>query len=274
MNQPFDDIDFNEDVDDEDDADNIVRHFEDNLNAIVNDLPTPLALRHADHQPGSQARWSEIHANRARDSTAPDSTLDSKTNGHPRANAHHVDYANGITSNRNPSDTIRRTNTISNNYNDGGPSSRRGADIASPSTNVPLDMRQSTLDHYARSHLINRKDIGKLAELHSDYHGNSIGFSRINEKDLADAGYKFTHHYGIHEAAICYNDLIFIHTSMVSAWPDPKDPSKGPQVHRIITKSLTAFPQLHSTSGRAIVEFYDKMQVSGTNYILPLTPFD
>lgn len=304
MTRPSDDADLY-DEDDDDDDDEIVRSFQDNLAANINlvdtttttpqpvtNNQTPLAHRHADQQPGSQARWSAIHADRARGPTAPGST----TVGVDNLNRNNItspttdNYGShtGHTSHRTCDTTRRNTTTFPPN-SDGSPTSRwgaptdtlrshqhtpRGAGVASPPTTVPIDMRQSTLDNYARSHLINRKDIGRLAELHGDYHGSSLGFPRINERDLADAGYKFTHHFGIHEAAICYNDLIFIHNSMVSAWPDPRDPSKGPQVHRIITKSLTAFPQLHSTSGRAVVEFYDKMQVSGTNYILPLTPFD
>jgi len=135
-------------------------------------------------------------------------------------------------------------------------------------------MRQSTLDNYARNNKINRKNIGRLAECHNIYHHYKTGLPRIHEGDLTQAGYTFTRLYDIQVAAICYNDLIYLHSSVVAAWPDPCDPTKGPQVHKIITKCLTAFPTLQSTSGRAVVDFYDKMQVSGTNYVLPLTPFD
>ena len=101
--------------------------------------------------------------------------------------------------------------------------------------------------------------------------GNSVG---IGEQALQRAGFTFNSRNDIYDIVPAYDEIITIHSTTVTLWPNPDDTSKGPQVHRIITKCLSAFPTLRSTSGRAWVDFYDKLQSSGTNFILPLTPFD
>ena len=131
------------------------------------------------------------------------------------------------------------------------------------------------MDKYARDNNISRKNIGALARFHNNYHGSDIGHSvGIGEKALQNADFTFRSRNEIYDIVPAYDEIINIHTTIVTIWPNPDDTSKGPQVHRIITKCLSAFPTLRSTSGRAWVDFYDKLQSSGTNFVLPLTPFD
>ena len=101
--------------------------------------------------------------------------------------------------------------------------------------------------------------------------GNPVG---IGEQALQNAGFTFRSRNDIYDIVHAYDKVNTIHTTIVTLWPNPDDTSKGPQVHRIITKCLSAFPTIRSTSGRAWVDFYDKLQSSGTNFLLPLTPFD
>jgi hypothetical protein len=131
------------------------------------------------------------------------------------------------------------------------------------------------MDRYARENNISRKNISELARFHDNYHGNAYGLTHnITEDDLQNAGFTFKTRVDYSDYLPAYNEITTIHKSIITQWPDPNDISRGPQVHRIITKYLSAFPTLHSTSGRAWIDFYDKMQTSGTSYILPLTPFD
>jgi len=131
------------------------------------------------------------------------------------------------------------------------------------------------MDKYARDKKISRKNIAALAGFHDRYHGSAMGSPvGIGEHALQHAGFTFNSRNDIYDIVPAYDEIVTIHSTTVTLWPDPNDTTKGPQVHRIITKCLSAFPTLRSTSGRAWVDFYDKLQSSGTNFILPLTPFD
>jgi hypothetical protein len=131
------------------------------------------------------------------------------------------------------------------------------------------------MDKYARDNKISRKNIGALARFHDKYHGCDMGHSvGIGEQALQNAGFTFRSRNDFYDMVPAYDEVNTIHTTIVTLWPNPDDTSKGPQVHRIITKCLSAFPTLRSTSGRAWVDFYDKLQSSGTNFLLSLTPFD
>jgi hypothetical protein len=122
------------------------------------------------------------------------------------------------------------------------------------------------MDRYARDNNISRKNVGKLARFHNNYHGYASGCDKdITEHDLRNAGFTFKTRVDYDDYLPAYNEIITIHKTIITQWSDPNDISRGPQVHRIITKYLSAFPTLHSTSGRAWIDFYDKMQTSGTN---------
>ena len=161
----------------------------------------------------------------------------------------------------------------------GDASNWRGGHDTTPNNYIqphsPRNQLRQSMDRYARDNNISRKNIGALAQYHDEYHGRVMGHpADIGEQALQNAGFTFKSRRGIYDTAPAYDEIITIHTTIVTQWPTPDDTSKGPQVHRIITKCLSAFPTLRSTSGRAWVDFYDKLQSSGTNFILPLTPFD
>jgi hypothetical protein len=48
----------------------------------------------------------------------------------------------------------------------------------------------------------------------------------------------------------------------------------GPQVDRILQKSLSVFPCLDSTATGDVVTFYDRLQEISMNHLLALMPFD
>jgi len=123
---------------------------------------------------------------------------------------------------------------------------------------------------------ISQKNVGALARFHDKYHGSATGHPvGIDDRALHNAEFHFRSQHDYYDTLPAYDEITTIHTTtIVTLWPNSDDASKGPQVHRIITMCLSAFPTIRSTSGRAWVAFYDKMQSSGTNFLLPLTPFD
>jgi hypothetical protein len=48
----------------------------------------------------------------------------------------------------------------------------------------------------------------------------------------------------------------------------------GPQVNRIITKSLKLLPTLDSTTTDMVVDFYDRLQESASGLVIAILPFD
>jgi hypothetical protein len=48
----------------------------------------------------------------------------------------------------------------------------------------------------------------------------------------------------------------------------------GPQIDRILQKSLAAFPRLESTTMANVITFYDRLQEVSMNHLLALMPYD
>ena len=73
---------------------------------------------------------------------------------------------------------------------------------------------------------------------------------------------------------VCYNDIILAHRKIVELWYNAFSHTSGPQVDRIIQKSLSIFPRLESTKVKDVVDFYDRLQEAGLSYVIALLPFD
>jgi hypothetical protein len=73
---------------------------------------------------------------------------------------------------------------------------------------------------------------------------------------------------------ICYNDIITIHRKVHNKWSNDRYGTDGPQISRIVSKELAAFPRLLSTSAEDVVDFYDRLQEMCASYLLPTTPLD
>jgi hypothetical protein len=78
----------------------------------------------------------------------------------------------------------------------------------------------------------------------------------------------------VEDVMVCYNDIILAHRKIVELWYNAFSHTSGPQVDRIIQKSLSIFPRLESTKVEDVVNFYDRLQEAGLSYVIALLPFD
>jgi hypothetical protein len=60
----------------------------------------------------------------------------------------------------------------------------------------------------------------------------------------------------------------------VQLWHNPIANTFGPQVNRILEKSLKLFPVLESTGTEDVVKFYDHFQETASDHLLALMLFD
>jgi hypothetical protein len=73
---------------------------------------------------------------------------------------------------------------------------------------------------------------------------------------------------------VCYNDIILGHKKITELWYNGLAHTSGPQVDKIIQKSLSVFPRLESTKVDDVVDFYDRLQEVGLCYVIAILPFD
>ncbi len=202
-----------------------------------------------------------------------------------------------------PSDGPRRGSTpIQNPYN---PS------VVPPSRDRP-SLRQTTLpesfgggtrvDIHNRgsnpnSHRIGRNIVGgpKVSPCHSNkaMHACTLGVSRFNIIRLATEEY----HVGMdgidalteadiqacghaqvmataEDAVVCYNDMILAHRKVSELWYNGYAHTSGPQVDKILQKSLSVYSCLESPRGEDVIAFYDRLQEVSLGYVIAIMPFN
>jgi hypothetical protein len=141
-----------------------------------------------------------------------------------------------------------------------------------PTTPQPRNHTSFHRDKYALQQRISRKDILRLAN--SNYHRGPYGLNILDDRALIECGYTTAAHHGLAEVMICYNDIITIHRTVHNKWSNDRYGTDGPQISRIVSKELAAFPRLLSTSAEDVVDFYDRFHEMGVAYLLPTTPLD
>jgi hypothetical protein len=72
----------------------------------------------------------------------------------------------------------------------------------------------------------------------------------------------------------CRNDIIVVHRRILELWHNPVLHTFGPQVNRIITKSLKLLPSLASPTTKNVIDFYDCIQESTTGLVIAIMSFD
>jgi hypothetical protein len=87
------------------------------------------------------------------------------------------------------------------------------------------------------------------------------------------------HHCGYTEiilncVILSYNDIIHIHDYVLENWEHPRGYYKGPQLERILEKSLQSFPCLVMFDVESTVEFYNAFNKTSFLYLPPVMPFD
>jgi hypothetical protein len=106
-----------------------------------------------------------------------------------------------------------------------------------------------------------------------EYHVGMDCVATLTEADIQDCGYgqvKAT----AEDAVVCYNDIILAHRKVCELWFNGYAHTSGPQVDKILQKSLLVFPCLESTRVDDVVAFYDRLQEVSLGYIIAIMPFD
>jgi hypothetical protein len=78
----------------------------------------------------------------------------------------------------------------------------------------------------------------------------------------------------VEDVVVCYNDIILAHRKITELWYNSYAHTSGPQVDKIIQKSLSVFPRLESTKVDDVVNFYDCLQEVVLCYVIAVLPFD
>jgi hypothetical protein len=130
-----------------------------------------------------------------------------------------------------------------------------------------------TRDRDLHTHTLgaSRFDVIKLAC--SEYHVGMDGVPMLTEDILAAQGFAQAL-ANVEDVVVCYNDIILAHRKIMELWYNSYAHTSGPQIDKIIQKSLSVFPHLESTKVVDAVNFYDRLQEVGLSYVIAILPFD
>ena len=134
-----------------------------------------------------------------------------------------------------------------------------------------ISPRHSDRAFHARALGASRFDVIRLAT--EDYHIGMDGCDTLTEEILQDCGYSHIK-ASIEDVVVCYNDIILVHNKVRELWYNAYAHTSGPQVDKILHKSLSVFPKLTSLKVADVVGFYDRLQEVSMGYSLALMPFD
>ena len=124
---------------------------------------------------------------------------------------------------------------------------------------------------YARSLGASRFDVIRLVT--PEYHVDMDGCESLTEDVLRECGYAQIKAC-VEDVVVCYNDIIMGHHKIRDLWYNPSAHTSGPQVDKILRKSISVFPKLTSLRVDDVVGFYDRLQEVSMGYSLALMPFD
>ena len=105
------------------------------------------------------------------------------------------------------------------------------------------------------------------------YHVGMDGCAILAEDVLQDCGYAHIK-ASVEDVVVCYNDIIMVHNKVRELWYNAYAHTLGPQVDKILHKSILVFPKLTSMRVEDVVGFYDHLQEVSMGYSLALLPFD
>ena len=163
-------------------------------------------------------------------------------------------------------------------YRDNRPNPIRRPDLPVDERDTPYDLSSvgplespclGDCKHRARQLGVSRFNILGLA--HTTYHAGTDGFPTLTSGVLSKIRYNKISSSNV---VSCHNDIIAVHRQILELWHNPFSHTFGPQVDRIITKSLKLLPSLDSTTSENVVDFYDRLQESTTGLIIAIMPFD
>ncbi len=73
---------------------------------------------------------------------------------------------------------------------------------------------------------------------------------------------------------MCYSDTMLVHHKIRELWYNHYTHTSGPQVDKILQKSLTVLPKSESLRVEDVVTFYNRLQEISMCYVLALVPFN
>jgi hypothetical protein len=140
----------------------------------------------------------------------------------------------------------------------GGPGAASGTDNIRPVVGGSIiSPRHQNQDLRARALGTSRFDVIRLAC--SDYHMGMDGITTLTDDHLKARGFAQVT-ATVEDVMICYNDIILAHRKIVELWYNAYLHTSGPQVDKIIQKSLLVFPRLELMNVEDVVDFYDRLQ--------------
>jgi hypothetical protein len=76
------------------------------------------------------------------------------------------------------------------------------------------------------------------------------------------------------DVVLCFNNIISLHSKVLSSWTNPHYQQSGLTIDRIVEKAVpTILPKLEGLSAAELVLWYDTLQKISLVYLLPLMPF-
>ena len=211
----------------------------------------------------SRNAWAAAHAQHDLDSI-PSSTTPA---GPPRALIHAaVGSGRGCAPVVSPYRPSLRQKTIPKALHGSHPASRPTVNTTPPPTSVQracirggaiTSPRHSDRAIHPLSLGASRFDVICLVE--KDYHAGMDGCDNLTEEFLQDCGYAHIKAL-IQDVVVCFNDIILVHNKVRELWYNAYAHTSGPQVDKILHKSISVFPQLASMRVKDVVGFYDRLQ--------------
>jgi hypothetical protein len=103
------------------------------------------------------------------------------------------------------------------------------------------------------------------------YHVGDDGVPTLTEEIIRNCGFTRIK-ASADDVVVCYNDIMYVHKKVQELWYNSSFHTLGPQVDRILQKSLSVFPRLASTDTGDVVTFYNRLQEVSMNQPAVLPP--
>jgi hypothetical protein len=132
-----------------------------------------------------------------------------------------------------------------------------------------ISPRNANRWHQALSKKISLLDVAQLEN--AFYHSGTKGYEPLTMSIVHHCGYT---EINTNCVILSYNDIIHLHDHVLENWENPRGYFKGPQLERILEKSLQSFPCLVLFDVKSAVEFYDAFHKTPFLYLLLVMPFD
>ena len=91
-----------------------------------------------------------------------------------------------------------------------------------------------------------------------EYHIHMDGYESLMEDIFRDCGYAHIKAC-VEDVVVCYNDIIMVHHKITELWYNSYAHTSGPQVDKILHKSILVFPKLTSLQVDNMVGFYNRL---------------